>query len=260
MPFPDIDPVLINFGPFAIRWYSLAYIAGLVLGWRLMRHLAIKPPYNINPDKVDDFLIWATLGVIFGGRIGYVLFYNFSYFVKNPEKIFMVWEGGMSFHGGFLGVIIAALCFCSRHEINPLKLSDLLARTTPIGLFFGRIANFINAELFGRITDVPWGVVFPNAGPAPRHPSQLYEAVLEGLLLFLVINIMARNSVIRNRCGFLTGVFLSCYAASRIFVEFFRQPDAHIGFLLLDLTMGQLLSLPMLAIGIYIMLRSKPAD
>ena len=260
MPFPDIDPVLISFGPFAVRWYSLAYIAGLVLGWRVIRHLAAKPAYNINQTKVDDFLIWATLGVILGGRIGYILFYNFSYFAENPEKIFLVWEGGMSFHGGFLGVVIATLFFCRRYNIMFFKLSDLLARTAPIGLFFGRIANFINAELFGRVTDVPWGVVFPNGGPAPRHPSQLYEAALEGLFLFLVINIMARNSIIQNRRGFLTGAFLSGYAASRIFIEFFRQPDAHIGFLLLDLTMGQWLSLPMLAIGIYLMLRSQPAD
>lgn len=259
MPFPDIDPVLISFGPFAVRWYSLAYIAGLVLGWRLIRHLAVKPAYNINPNKVDDFIVWATLGVILGGRIGYILFYNFSYFAENPLKIFMVWEGGMSFHGGFLGVVIATLFFCRQHRINFFKLSDLLACATPIGLFFGRIANFINAELFGRVTNVPWGVVFPNSGPAPRHPSQLYEAALEGLLLFVVINIMARYSAVQNRRGFLTGAFLSGYAASRIFVELFRQPDAHIGLLLLNLTLGQWLSLPMLAAGIYIMFRSQPS-
>ena len=166
----------------------------------------------------------------------------------------------MSFHGGFLGVVIATLFFCRQHKINFFKLSDLLACATPIGLFLGRIANFINAELFGRVTDVPWGVVFPNGGPAPRHPSQLYEAALEGLLLFLVINIMARNSAVQHQSGFLTGAFLSGYAASRIFVELFRQPDAHIGFLLLNLTMGQWLSLPMLAAGIYIMFRSQPAN
>jgi len=258
LPFPDIDPVLISFGPFSIRWYSLAYIAGLVLGWRLIRHLAVKPAYSIRPNKIDDFIVWATLGVILGGRIGYVLFYNLSYFAENPGKVFMVWEGGMSFHGGLLGVFIATLLFCRQHKIAFFKLSDLLVCATPIGLFFGRIANFINAELFGRITDVPWGVVFPNGGPAPRHPSQLYEAALEGLLLFLVINIMARNSAVQNRGGFLTGTFLSGYAASRIFVELFRQPDAHIGFLLLGLTMGQWLSLPMLAAGIYIIFRSQP--
>ena len=258
MPFPDIDPVLLSFGPFSIRWYSLAYIAGLVLGWRLMRHLAVKPAYSIGLNKIDDFIVWATLGVILGGRIGYVLFYNLSYFAENPGKVFMVWEGGMSFHGGLLGVFTATLLFCRQHKIAFFKLSDLLVCATPIGLFFGRIANFINAELLGRITDVPWGVVFPNGGPAPRHPSQLYEAALEGLLLFLVINIMARNLAVQNRSGFLTGTFLSGYAASRIFVELFRQPDAHIGFLLLGLTMGQWLSLPMLAAGIYIMFRSQP--
>ena len=259
LPFPDIDPVLISFGPFAVRWYSLAYIAGLVLGWRLIRHHAVKPAFNISPNKVDDFLIWATLGIILGGRIGYVLFYNFAYFAENPGKIFILWEGGMSFHGGLLGVVFATFFFCRQHKINFFNLSDLLACATPIGLFFGRIANFINAELFGRVTDVPWGIIFPNGGPAPRHPSQLYEAVLEGLFLFLALNFIARHAAIQNRSGFLTGAFLSGYAASRIFVELFRQPDPHIGFLLFNLTMGQLLSLPMLAAGIYIMFRSQPA-
>ena len=259
LPFPDIDPVLISFGPFAVRWYSLAYIAGLVLGWRLIRHHAVKPAFNISPNKVNDFLIWATLGIILGGRIGYVLFYNFAYFAENPGKIFILWEGCMSFHGGLLGVVIATFFSCRQHKINFFNLSDLLACATPIGLFFGRIANFINAELFGRVTDVPWGIVFPNGGPAPRHPSQLYEAVLEGLLLFFALNFIARHAAIQNRSGFLTGAFLSGYAASRIFVELFRQPDPHIGFLLFNLTMGQLLSLPMLAAGIYIMFRSQPA-
>ena len=225
-----------------------------------MRHYAETPSYKIKPQKIDDFLIWATLGVILGGRVGYVFFYNFTFFLENPEKIFLIWEGGMSFHGGFLGVVIAALLFCRKHKIKFLKLSDLLACVAPIGLFFGRMANFINAELFGRVTHVPWGIVFPTGGPVPRHPSQLYEAGLEGLLLFLVINMAARNSALRNRYGFLTGIFLCGYATSRIFVELFREPDAHIGFLLFELTLGQLLSLPMLAIGVYMILRARLKD
>ena len=259
LPFPEIDPVLVSFGPFAVRWYALAYIAGLVLAWRMVRHLGAEPPFNIAPEGVDDFLVWATLGVLLGGRFGYVLFYNLSYFADNPAKIFMVWQGGMSFHGGFLGVVIAGLLFCKKHGIEPLKLGDLLACTAPIGLFFGRIANFINSELFGRVTDAPWGVIFPNGGPEPRHPSQLYEAALEGLLLFVVLNLMARNQAVRERRGFLTGTFIAGYAASRIFVELFRQPDAHISFLWAGSTMGQWLSLPMLAIGLYIMFRARSA-
>lgn len=259
IPFPHIDPVIFSLGPFAVRWYALAYIAGLVLGWRLMRRWAARPPYGIKADDVDDFLVWATLGVILGGRIGYVMFYNAGFYIAHPEKILFVWQGGMSFHGGFLGVVVAGLLFCRQRAIAPLKLGDLLARTAPVGLFFGRIANFINGELFGRVTDVPWGVVFPRGGPEPRHPSQLYEAALEGLVLFGVINLLARVPALRQRHGFLTGAFVAGYAVSRMIVELFRQPDAHIGFLSLGSTMGQMLSLPMLAIGIYMMARARPA-
>jgi len=257
IPFPYIDPIIFSFGPFAVRWYALAYIVGLVLGWRLLRRLAAKPPFEISEEPIDDFLVWATLGVILGGRIGYALFYNFPYYAANPEKILYVWQGGMSFHGGLLGVIIAGLWFCKRRDIEPLKLGDLLACTAPIGLFFGRIANFINGELFGRVTDVPWGVVFPRGGPDPRHPSQLYEAVLEGLVLFVVLNLLMRNPVIREKRGFLTGAFVAGYALSRMIIELFRQPDAHIGFLSLGSTMGQLLSVPMLAIGVWMMVRAR---
>ena len=187
IPFPQIDPVIVSFGPFAVRWYALAYIAGLVIGWRLMRRLAAKSPFEIDAEHIDDFLVWATLGVILGGRIGYALFYNFGLFLDNPISILYVWRGGMSFHGGFLGVVVAGLWFCKRRGIEPLKLGDLLACVAPVGLFFGRIANFINGELFGRVSDVPWAMVFPHGGPMPRHPSQLYEAALEGLVLFVVL-------------------------------------------------------------------------
>lgn len=257
IPFPQIDPVIVSFGPFAVRWYALAYIAGLVIGWRLMRRLAAKPPFTIDAEHIDDFLVWATLGVILGGRIGYVLFYNFGHFLSDPLQIIYVWQGGMSFHGGFLGVVVAGLWFCKRRGIEPLKLGDLLACVAPVGLFFGRVANFINGELYGRVTDVAWGVVFPRGGPDPRHPSQLYEAALEGLVLFVVINLLFRVEAIRERRGFLTGVFVAGYAISRAIVELFRQPDAHIGFLSLGFTMGQWLSLPMLLIGLYMMIRAR---
>lgn len=257
--FPNIDPVLIEIGPFAIRWYALAFIAGLLIGWKYIQALVAKPPSAMTAKHVDDFVVWATLGVVLGGRFGYVGFYNLEFYIANPLAMLKVWQGGMSFHGGFLGVVIAGLLFCKKHGIEPLKLGDLLACTAPIGLFFGRIANFINSELFGRVTDAPWGVIFPNGGPEPRHPSQLYEAALEGLLLFVVLNLMARNQAVRERRGFLTGAFIAGYAASRMFVELFRQPDAHISFLWAGSTMGQWLSLPMLAIGLYMMFRARSA-
>ncbi|OHC80876.1 MAG: prolipoprotein diacylglyceryl transferase, partial [Rhodospirillales bacterium RIFCSPLOWO2_01_FULL_65_14] len=179
IPFPAIDPVIFSIGPFAIRWYALAYIAGLVFGWRLMRRLAARPPATATADEVDDFLVWATIGVVLGGRLGYVLFYNSAYYFHNPLSALAVWRGGMSFHGGFLGVIVATVIFCRKRGVDLLMFSDRMACVAPIGLFFGRIANFINGELYGRAADVPWAVVFPRGGPEPRHPSQLYEALGE---------------------------------------------------------------------------------
>ena len=258
IPFPNIDPVLVSFGPFAVRWYALAYIAGLVLGWRLMRSIAQKPPFDIDAEAIDDFLVWAIIGVILGGRIGYVLFYNLPYYADHPLKALQIWQGGMSFHGGFLGVVIAGLIFCRRRGIEPLKLGDLMSCAAPIGLFFGRIANFINGELFGRVTDVPWGVVFPHGGPEPRHPSQLYEAALEGIVLFAVLWFVWHKTSLKNRPGAVIGVFLAGYGVSRIFVEFFREPDAHLGFIMAGITMGQILSLPMALAGLFLIYWAKP--
>ncbi|WP_025899721.1 prolipoprotein diacylglyceryl transferase [Sneathiella glossodoripedis] len=255
LSFPEIDPILFSIGPFAIRWYALAYIAGLVIGWRLMVRFARSKESAIQPEQVDDFLVWATLGVIFGGRLGYVLFYKPEFYLENPAQILMVWQGGMSFHGGFIGVVAAALLFARKHKLPTFELADMLATVAPIGLFFGRIANFINAELFGRPTDVPWAMVFPNGGPMARHPSQIYEALLEGLVLFIVMMFL-RNTQIGQKPGFLTGVFLIGYALARGFVEFFREPDAHLGFLFAGATMGQLLSLPMIVIGAWLISRT----
>jgi len=255
IPFPAIDPVLISFGPLAIRWYSLAYIAGLLLGWRLLRRLVRWDPKVTATEDADDFLVWAMLGVILGGRLGYVLFYNFGIYLNNPLSILAVWQGGMSFHGGLLGVIFATILFCRRRGIELWPFADRLACVAPIGLFFGRLANFINGELFGRVTDAPWGVVFPRGGPDLRHPSQIYEALGEGVVLFVVLMWLVRSESIRRRPGFLTGVFLAGYGIARTSVEFFRQPDAHIGFLSFGTTTGQWLSAPLILAGLWLMLR-----
>lgn len=257
IPFPAIDPVIFAVGPFVVRWYALAYIAGLLIGWRLLLRFVETEPRIANRHDADDFLVWATLGIILGGRLGYVLFYNFSHYAANPMAALQVWKGGMSFHGGLIGVILAGTWFCKRRAIPMLGFGDLLARVTPVGLFFGRLANFINGELYGRPSDAPWAVVFPRGGPAPRHPSQIYEALLEGLLLFVVINFLARSAALRGRPGLLMGVFLAGYAISRMIVELFRQPDAHIGFLNAGTTLGQWLSLPMFLIGLYFIVTAK---
>lgn len=250
LAFPAIDPIAISIGPIAIRWYALAYIAGLLLGWKYVVYYCTKTPNIMSKRDVDDLLFWATLGVILGGRLGYILFYNLDYYLDNPANILKVWQGGMAFHGGFMGVIVAIILFARKRGISTLAVLDAAAVATPIGLFFGRIANFINGELFGRTTDVAWGVVFPNGGPLPRHPSQLYEAVLEGLILFVVLFVMSRNAYIRHRPGILGGTFVAGYGISRIIVEFFREPDAQLGFLAGGATMGQLLSIPMVLFGI----------
>ena len=258
--YPDFDPVLIHLGPLAIRWYALAYIAGLVLGWRLVRRLVCREPVVATPEQVDDFLTWATLGVVLGGRFGYVLFYQPTSFLENPLRILAVWQGGMSFHGGMLGVSIALLIFCRRERIAVLGFADRIAMVAPIGLGFGRIANFVNGELWGQVAPdwLPWAMVFPAGGPLPRHPSQLYQALMEGLILFVVMTLAGRRDRLRRRFGCLTGIFLAGYAIARIIGEFFRQPDAFLGFLFAGATMGQLLSLPMLVAGIWLILRARP--
>lgn len=261
IPFPTIDPVLIEFGPFAIRWYALAYIAGLLLGWRLMRQIvaqdalwgAQKRPGLID---IDDFVVWATAGTILGGRLGYVLFYAPEYYLQNPLDALAVWSGGMSFHGGFLGVVAAMVLFAWRRGLPLWTLFDLAGIVAPIGLFFGRIANFINGELWGRVSDVPWAMVFPDAGPQPRHPSQLYEAALEGIVLFAVVLLIALRFKGLRRPGLIAGTFALGYGLARSVAELFRMPDAHIGFLASGLTMGIVLSVPMILAGLYAILRA----
>lgn len=260
--FPD-PAIIIEIGPFALRWYALSYITGLLIGWKLLRTLSARMPVVANQRQVDDFLTWAILGVVLGGRLGYVLFYQPTRFLAQPIQIIYVWQGGMAFHGGMLGVAVAILIFCRRENIPLLGFSDRIAVVTPVGLGLGRIANFVNGELWGRPAPdwLPWAMRFDTTGGGPllRHPSQLYQAALEGLVLFVVLWRTARSEAVRARFGFLTGLFLAGYGTARIIGEFFREPDAFLGYLYQGATMGQLLSLPMLAAGIFLMLRARPA-
>ncbi len=259
LPFPQFDPVLVQIGPFAIRWYALAYIVSLVLGWRIMRGLVRLPPAVATVLQTDDFLTWATLGVVLGGRLGYILFYQPSPYFAHPLMMLAVWNGGMSFHGGMLGVTIALILFCYKNKIPLLGFADRLAIVTPMGLGLGRCANFINGELWGRPapSSLPWAMTFPRAddhGTVPRHPSQLYEALMEGVILFAVMWTVSRNERLRARFGFLTGLFLAGYGVARSIGEFFREPDAFLGFLWAGATMGQLLCIPMMLAGLCLML------
>lgn len=256
IPYPIIDPVLFEIGPFAIRWYALAYVAGLLLGWWYARWMCRRPPSPATDVDMDDFLVWATLGVLVGGRLGYVLFYKSGFYLDNPLAALEVWKGGMSFHGGLLGVVVATLLFCRVRKIPTLAFGDIIFCVAPIGILLGRLANFVNGELAGRVTDVPWAMVFPGWGPEPRHPSQLYEAALEGLGLLVLLHILWRIDAVRLRPGLLGGVFLVGYALARTFVEQFRQPDAHLGTLAAGATMGQWLSAPMLIVGAALIVRA----
>ena len=253
IPFPAFDPVLVHIGPLAIRWYALAYIAGILLGWAYARVLVRserlwggKAPLTVL--DFDDFLLWVTLGIILGGRIGYVLFYNPSHFAAHPLEILQLWNGGMSFHGGFTGCVVAVVLFARSRGLPILSLGDITCAVGPIGIFLGRIANFINGELWGRAADVPWAMVFPGGGPLPRHPSQLYEATLEGLVLCVALWLLMRAGALK-RPGLVIGAFAVGYSIARITCEFFREPDPQLGFLWGGMTMGMLLSVPLMLTG-----------
>lgn len=249
IPFPQIDPIALQIGPLAIRWYSLAYIAGIVLAWIYTKRLCKSWRSSITAEHLGDFVVWATIGIILGGRLGYVFFYSFEHYLSDPLQILAIWGGGMSFHGGLTGVIVAVWLFSRKRNLPLLTLGDMIACAAPIGLFLGRLANFVNGELYGRVTEVPWAMVFPNGGPLPRHPSQLYEAFFEGLVLFLLLAALARYPWARQRPGFLIGVFLTGYGLARFLLEWVREPDAQLGFLLGSWTMGQLLSAPLILLG-----------
>ena len=255
--FPVFNPIAISIGPIAIRWYALAYIGGIVLGWIYARALIKNDklwgrPAPISLLQLDDFILWVTVGIILGGRTGYVLFYNLPHFIEHPLQIFELWNGGMSFHGGVAGCIVAVVAFALKRGIPMLSLGDVTAAVCPIGLFLGRIANFINGELWGRPTDVPWAMIFPNGGPLPRHPSQLYEAALEGVVLFAVLGLMVRFGALK-RPGVVTGSFALGYGVARVTCELFREPDIQLGFLRGGLTMGMLLCIPLMLGGIAVL-------
>lgn len=265
MPFPDIDPIAFSLGPLAIHWYGLAYVVGIMLGWSYARRIAGNDslwPGNASPitkTQLDDFVVWAALGIVLGGRIGYILFYDMPAVIESPIRAIQIWNGGMSFHGGITGTTLAMILFARKNNIPIWSLFDIVAGVVPIGLFFGRIANFINGELWGRLADVPWAVVFPTGGPFARHPSQLYEAGLEGIVLLSVLAVLIYGFRALKSPGIISGVFVCGYALSRIFVEFFREPDAQLGYLLGTgwLTMGMVLSFPMILLGLWAILRAR---
>lgn len=250
----DFDPVALSLGPLVIRWYSLAYLAGFLGGWGYARYLTTLYKDGPTKQQIDDFLVWAVLGVILGGRLGYCLFYNVSYFAENPLEILQVWQGGMSFHGGLLGVVVAVCSYAYKYGIPILKLGDIVSAVTPIGLLFGRLANFINGELYGRVTEHPIGMIFPRGGDVPRHPSQLYQAGWEGLALLIILSLMIHRPAIRRQYGVTFGALLTLYGVGRFVIEFTREPDAHIGFLSLGLSLGQWLCLPMIAAGLVLIM------
>lgn len=258
IPYPEIDPVLLELGPLALRWYALAYVAGFIAAWYLVMRMNNGPKPLASRTQIDDMLSFSILGVILGGRIAYILFYNLPAYIEEPIRMFKIWEGGLSFHGGFAGMVLGAYYVCRKNQIDPLRIGDQIATVAPIGLFFGRIANFINQELWGRATDVSWAMVFPKDElQLLRHPSQLYEAALEGLFLFLLLNLLYHRTAIRERPGSCIGVFLLGYGLCRIFVEFFREPDPQLQFLIGGSTMGQLLSIPMVVLGLYFLFRRQ---
>lgn len=245
--FPEIDPVALQLGPLAIRWYGLMYLAGFVCAYFFIRYRVRQTGMPLSSEAVADLLFYAVVGVVAGGRLGYVLFYQPGHYLRHPVEIIQLWQGGMSFHGGLLGVVLAVLLFCRRRRLQVGPLADILVMAACFGLCFGRLGNFINAELWGRVTDVPWGLVFPQAGPLPRHPSQLYQAILEGPVLFSLLALISRW---RRPVWTVFFSFVAFYALFRFLVEFFRQPDAHLGLLGGGLSLGQWLSLPMLLLGL----------
>jgi len=259
--FPDVDPVAIHLGFFKIRWYALAYLSGFIGGWLYGGWLADRDKdRRPSREDIDNILPWLVLGVILGGRIGYVLFYNLSVFIADPVQIFKIWEGGMSFHGGLLGVVTVIVAYSRYHKFNPLAMGDVVSAVVPIGLFFGRLANFVNGELYGRPTTVPWCMYFPNdgdGGTIGRHPSQLYEAGLEGILLGTVLFLLARNDKIRRTPGLIFGALLVGYGLCRASVEYVREPDVQLGLYFNYFSMGQLLCVPMILAGIIIILYAR---
>jgi phosphatidylglycerol:prolipoprotein diacylglycerol transferase len=262
LPFPDIDPVILSIGPLAIHWYGVGYVVGILFAWWYAKRLVTTPHLwsglPMKPEDIDDFLVWAAVGVVLGGRLGYVLFYDLARYLANPLDVLAVWQGGMSFHGGLIGTTLAMILFARSRGIGVWSMFDVIAAGAPVGLGLVRVANFINSELWGRPADLPWAVEFPNGGPLPRHPSQLYEAALEGIVLFLVLRVLSHSRLKLRQPGFVAGAFVAGYGLCRIVVEFFREPDPQLGHLWGGwLTMGMVLSLPMVLAGIWAMSRAS---
>jgi phosphatidylglycerol:prolipoprotein diacylglycerol transferase len=258
LDFPDINPVIIPlFGPFAVSWYSLSYVVGILLGWYYILRIINVNVTSISKKHIDDFVSWVIIGIIIGGRLGHVLFYDPIKYINNPTEILKTYEGGMSFHGGIIGFLITSWLFCRRYKLKLLALTDLAAPVAPIAIGLGRIANFINGELYGRVTDVKWAFIFPYSDGLPRHPSQLYEAVLEGVVLFFILRYAVFKAKILEKEGMASGLFLVLYALFRIFIEFFREPDVKIGYMAKYFTMGQVLCIPMLAFGLFFIMNSR---
>ena len=259
MTFPSIDPVIFSIGPLQVRWYGLMYVLGFAASIVLVKHQIKKFGFRELDVHFENLNLVLIISLVLGGRLGYVIFYNLPYYLRHPTEILATWQGGMSFHGGMLGLIVGCIIFCRRKNLDFWRVADFYVVTIPIGLGLGRIGNFINGELYGRVTDVPWGMVFPGGGPLPRHPSQLYEGFLEGLVLFMVLWLLKDRQAPPSSwpSGFMMAICMLLYGIFRIFVEFFREPDAHLGFIAVGLTMGQLLSSLMIAAGIIILLVRK---
>jgi len=259
----NFDPVLIDLGLLQIRWYSLAYILGIIFGWMYSNKIIKSTSNNkynftqVTTSQFSDLIVYLVIGIIVGGRLGYIMFYNLDYYTQNFSEIFKIWYGGMSFHGGLMGVIITTFLFSKKANVNFFKLADIISCAAPIGIFFGRIANFINGELYGKITTLPWGVIFPNGGNLSRHPSQIYEAILEGIILFLIINYLALRKEFLYKAGFISSAFLIFYSTLRIFSEIFREPDIHLGLLFNYFSMGTFLSVLTIIVGLFIILFIK---
>ena len=252
--FPNIDPIAIDFGLIKVSWYALSYVVGILSSWYLILKIIKIKKIKISNKIISDLISNCMIGIILGGRLGYVIFYNPEYYFNNLTEIFKIWNGGMSFHGGLVGVILAIIYSSKKSKIPIMIFSDLISIVSPIGLFLGRIANFINGELFGRVTNNNFGMIFPNGGKLPRHPSQLYEAFFEGLVLFFIMVFLMNKSKNFEKQGFLTASFILFYGIFRFFIEYFREPDGHIGFIYLNFTMGQILTLPMIVSGLYFMI------
>lgn len=247
LPYPDINPEIIRIGPFAVRWYGLMYLLGFASSYLLVRYQIKKKGFKLKKDFVEALYSYLILGLLLGARLGYVIFYNLSYYIQHPLEIFAIWHGGMSFHGGLIGSVIAGILFCRKLKVDAWQIADLIIVTAPIGIGLGRLGNFINGELYGRVTDVPWAMIFPTGGQLPRHPSQLYEFFLEGVVLFIILWLLKDKTL---KTGVLFSLFIIFYGTFRFFVEFFREPDVQVGFILGVFTMGQMLSAAMVFLGI----------